>query len=203
VTRTHPRRAILALALCACGGASKARAPEQGHEPGLAATAAPGATSAPAVAKMSGEIRHLERSKDHLRVDKVGSKDGDLAPDGVSDLVYDLDVEGPVEAILLISTDERGEPNGELAADTLVGKETVPEQVAGLGALGKHTAGLGVFERGKLLNESDGHLPPLSPGSHALVVHLSTKDIPKSGAIRVFVRFTDGSLTKGPTQSLR
>ena len=152
---------------------------------------------------MSGEVRHFEKSKDHLKVDKIGPKDGELLPDGIADLVYELDVEGPAEAILLISTDERGEANGELSADTLVGKEPVPEPIAGLGALGKHTAGLGVFEHGKLLNESDGHFPPLSPGPHALVLHVSTKDVPKSGAMRVFVRFTDGSLTKGPTQSLR
>lgn len=191
------------LWLVACGGGRG-----MAREPTAAASGTPDARAELArestpLAKMSGTIKHFEKGKDHLRVDKVGAKDGELEPDGVPDAVFEVDIDGPADAVFLISTDERGESNGELAADTLAGKDPLPAEVAGLGALGKHTAGIGVIEKGKLLSATDGHLPPLAPGPHALALHLSTRDLPKQGAFRVFVRFTDGTLVKGPIQSIR
>ena len=193
---------LFPLVVVACGAASKGPVPEAPSNAGGSGHANPtDSPNGPPIPKMSGNIRNFEKSKENLKVDKVGSKDGELEPDGVADMVYEVDIEGPADGVFVISTDDRGNPNGELAADTLVGKEPLPSEVVGLGAFGKHTAGLGIFEKGKLLNASDGHLPALSPGPHALVVHLSTKDAPKAGALRVFVRFTDGSLAKSATDA--
>ncbi len=152
---------------------------------------------------MSGEIRRFEKAGTHLRVDKVGADDGSLAPDGVMDHVYELDIDGPADGVALASADDRGEPNGEVAADTFTGNDPLPEGTATLGGFGKHTLGVGVFQDGKLLNAADGHLPALPPGRHALLLHVSLKAPPKAGGLRVFVRFTDGSVVKGPAVAFR
>jgi len=152
---------------------------------------------------MSGKILAFERAKEHLRVDKVGAKDGDLAPDGALDHVFEIDVDGPADALFVIATDDAGNANGDFAVDTLVGAEPLPPSVAALGGLGKHTGGLGVFEGGALLSAADGHLPALAPGRHTLHLHLSGKDVPHAGGFRVFARFTDGSVVAGPSVSAR
>jgi hypothetical protein len=152
---------------------------------------------------MSGEVRRFEKASTHTVADKVGPKDGDFEPDGVADAIYDVDLEGPANAFFLLSTDDRGEPNGEATADTLSGVEVLPEAVSALGGLGKHTGGIAVYEKGALKNAPDGHLPPLGAGRHSVVLHISMKDLPRSGSFRLFARFTDGSVVKGPLAPVR
>lgn len=196
-----------ALALSACGGAAAAMAPSAPAGAGEGSPASfggAGGGSAPAArAKMSGEIRRFEKASTHLRADKVGEADGSFEPDGVMDHVFDLDVDGPADGVLLTSTDDQGAPNGELAADTFTGDEALPQEVAGLGGFGKHTLGVGVYEGDRRLNATDGHLPALEPGKHGLMLYVSSRDAPRTGGVRVFVRFTDGSIVKGPVVKLR
>lgn len=193
-------------ALSACGGAAAPMAPAapSGAGDGAVSFGGVGGGSAPPThAKMSGEIRRFEKAPTHLRADKVGEADGSFEPDGVMDHVFDLDIEGPADGVLLTSTDDQGEPNGELAADTFTGKEALPPEVAKLGGFGKHTLGVGVYEGGRRLNASEGHLPALEPGRHGLELYVSSRDAPRAGGVRVFVRFTDGSIVKGPVVKLR
>ncbi len=197
--------ALLALASSACAGAAQAPAAPSsepsGGGGGVGASAS--AREEPATPRMGGEIRHFEKNKDFLRVDRVGEKDGAFTPDGVLDHVYDLELDGPATAIFLTSTDARGESNGEFTADTLVGTDMAPPEVASMAGMGKHTAGIAVFEGGARRNADDGRLLPLKPGRHGLELHVSSKDLPRSGSMRVFVRFSDDSVVKGPHVPLK
>lgn len=185
--------------LFACGGSPRgAPSDVPTAPPSTGAGAGPDTTAEPPVAKMSGKILAFEKAKEHLRVDKVGAKDGAFEPDGIFDHVYEVDLEGPADALFVISTDDQGASNGDFAVDTLVATEALPQEVAALGGLGKHTGGLGVFEGPTLKSAPDGHLPALAPGRHTLHVHLSGKDVPKGGGFRVLARFTDGSVVAGP-----
>lgn len=194
--------ALVLVVLVGCGGSPRGGGPRDTPRATEIDAGAPDAALPPAP-KMSGKILRFEKSKAHLRVDLVGQRDGALEPDGVPDQVYDLELEGPIDAVFLVSTDDEGRPNGEMAADTLVSDEPLPPAVAGLGALGKHTAGIGVAEGGALENDSDGRLPALAPGHHLLALHLSGKDLPKTGGFRVYARFTDGSVVAGPSATSR
>lgn len=194
--------AIVAQGALACGGASKAAAPPPAPE-SSEKDASAGAVDAAPPPVMSGEVRRFERASAHSKADKIGTKDGAFEPDGVADAIYDVDLDGPATALFLVSTDDRGEPNGEATADTLTGADVLPEAISALGGLGKHTGGIAVYEQGSLKNAPDGHLPPLSAGRHALVIHVSMKDLPRSGAFRLFARFTDGSVVKGPLAPVR
>jgi hypothetical protein len=100
------------------------------------------------------------------------------------------------------STDARGEPNGEQTADTIVGLLALPESLSGF-ALGKHTPTLAVLEGGRLLNAKDGSLHALPPGKHDLVVFVGKLEGHVPDGFRVAVRFTDGSVVKGPVAKLR
>ncbi len=200
--------ASLALtSLSACGGAAAAMPPSApsalGEGSPVSFGSAAGGAAPPTRAKMSGEIRRFDKASTHLRADKVGEADGSTEPDGVMDHVFDLDVDGPADGVLLTSTDDQGEPNGELAADTFTGDEALPREVAGLGGFGKHTLGIGVYEGERRLNAPDGHLPAIDPGKHGLTLYVSSRDAPRAGGVRVFVRFTDGSIVKGPVVKLR
>lgn len=196
---------VATTTLTACGGAAAmapASPPSAGQAGGSGGSAGEGRPTEPQV-KMSGEIRRFEKASTHLRVDKVGEADGSLDPDGVMDNVFDLDLNGPADGVLLTSTDDQGELNGELAADTFIGDEPLPHEVTSLGGFGKHTLGVGVYEGERRLNTADGHLPALAPGKHGLTLYVSTRDAPRAGGVRVFVRFTDGSIVKGPVVKLR
>ena len=165
-----------------------------------ASSAAPAASSAaPTTPKLKGTVVSFARSSQSGTVDKVGEKDGSLKPDGVKDVVFDLEYEGaPATAVFVMTTDAEGTLTSEFDADTLVGEQTIPAEIAGILNQGKTTYALGVFEGDKLLNGKDGALAaPLAEGRHKLALHISSKNFPKS-AVKPFVLLTDGTLVKGP-----
>jgi hypothetical protein len=168
------------------------------------ASAAPSAvpTTAPTVSlppPPKGTVVSFALSAQSGKVDKIGGKDGNFKPDGVKDTVFDLEYEGMAKAIFVMTTDAEGQLTSEFDADTRVGDEAIPKDLAGIMNLGKNTAGLGVFENGKLVNAKDGGLGKdgLADGKHKLTLHVSVKDFPKS-AVRVFVLNQEDRVVKGP-----
>ena len=75
----------------------------------------------------------------------------------MNDLAFALSTDGPIKAILLVAVDGTGRSSGRYQADTLIGDQEVPKEVAI--RWGANTAGLGVAERGALVNTPDGAIP--------------------------------------------
>lgn len=143
----------------------------------------------------------LEKAPDSGQVDKVGETDGALKSDGVNDLAFALSTDGPVKAIFLVAVDANGRSNGRYQADTLIGDEEVPKDVAI--KWGANTAGLGVSEHGNLVNTPDGSIPALPPGPHSIVLYIAPAKVLTPGTrLRVFVQRTDGTVDAGATIAL-
>jgi hypothetical protein len=169
---------VVGLSACA-GGTLPAEAPSPAATGGTA-----GAT--------------LGKAPDSGKVDRVGTADGSLAPDGTNDLSFTSDVDGAVAALFLLSVDESGAPTGQYQADTLVGQTESPKE---LGAKpGSGTSGLGVVEGEKMLNAADGSLSELGPGMHRLVLYVApSPGLPPGTRLRVYVQRPDKTLIAGAT----
>jgi hypothetical protein len=160
---------------------------------GAAPSASASASAGPAAPKAS--FVSAARAPTSGKVDKVGERDGDFKPDKVKDLVIDVEYDGPAVAFYLASTDKEGTPTGDFEADTLVGNQEFPPEIAPTLNGGKYTAGIAVFEGEKLLNAKDGSLPALPEGKHKLALHVSSKNAP-TGALRIFASLADKSVVK-------
>jgi len=163
--------------------------------PSASASAAPEPSASAAPAPPKGKINAFARASTSGTVDKVGAKDGNFKPDGAKDVVFDLDYEGAATAIFVMTSDKDGALTSELDADTIVGEQAIPKEIAGVLSAGKNTYGLAVYEGDKLMNGKDGSLTPLAEGKHKLALHLSPKEFPKS-AVVAFVLLPDGGLVK-------
>ncbi len=169
------------LVLAACGG-----------------EAVPASPASPGAAPRLTSAMTLERSPDSGQVDRVGADDGALHADGVKDLSFVTQVDGPIAAVFLVSVDEQGKPTGQYQADTLVGDQPGPPDLGG--RTGGTTSGIGVVEGGKLLNAKDGSLPPLGAGPHHLTLYVAESATLKSGTkLRVYFQRPDRSLVAGGT----
>jgi hypothetical protein len=181
---------VLTVFLTACSGAASTEGapPAAPVNDPIATPPAPAGTAAPS----------LEKAPDSGKVDRIGAADGSLKPDGVNDLSFVAEVDGPVAAIYLVSVDEKGTPNGQYQADTLVGQAETPKE---LGAKpGSGTSGLGVAEGERLLNAADGSLPEVGPGKHKLTLYVATSSALQSGArLRLYVQRPDKTLLAGAT----
>jgi hypothetical protein len=162
------------------------------------AAAVPPATAASAAAVTGTTFATLEKSPDSGTVDRVGPDDGALRPDGVKDVSFVTQVDGPIAAVFLVSVDEQGGPNGQYQADTLVGDVTGPTEIGA--KPGSGTSGLGVAEGDKMLNAKDGSLPALGAGPHRLTLYVAASATLKPGTkLRVYLQRPDKSLISGAT----
>lgn len=158
---------------------------------------APPAAAAPASVAITSALT-LERSPDSGQVDRVGADDGSLHPDGVKDLAFVAQVDGPVNAVFLVSVDDQGKATGQYQADTLVGDQPSPPDLGS--RTGGTTSGIGVVEGGKLLNAKDGSLAPLGAGAHRLTLYVAESATLKPGTkLRVYFQRPDHTLVAGGT----
>jgi len=156
------------------------------------------ASSGVEVHSSGASIISLQISPDSLRVDKVGGRDGYIYPDGLLDLAFNVEVTGPISAFFLLSTDERGEPNGFFRTNTMVATEEAPKEFGGTLELGRMTPGLGVFENGKPINRDNGSIN-IGPGRHSLVFYTANPGSLSSGRhLRLYGVLADKSVIKGP-----
>ena len=168
-----------ALVLAACGG-----------------EAVPASPASPGAAPRLTSAMTLERSPDSGQVDRVGADDGALHADGVKDLSFVTQVDGPIAAVFLVSVDEQGRPTGQYQADTLVGDELGPPELGG--KPGSGTSGIGVAEGDKLLNTKDGSLGVLAAGAHRLTLYVAESATLKSARkLRIYVQRADRSVVAG------
>jgi hypothetical protein len=165
---------------------------------GEAATASPPSVPSAPTSVVGTTGATLEKSPDSGQVDRVGPDDGALRPDGVKDLAFVTQVEGPVAAIFLASVDDKGAATGQYIADTLVGDQQGPKELTG--RPGGTTSGIGVFENDKMLNGPDGQLAGLGSGSHRLTLYVAATATLKAGTkLRVYLQRPDKSLVPGAT----
>ncbi len=137
-------------------------------------------------------------SNENLNVDKVGLRDGLMKPDGARDLAFTAVVEGPFEAIFIISTNAKGEPGYGLRADTLVSNEEVPVELGGVIDTGKMTVGVAALENGKYLNAESGSVR-VGPGTRNLTLYVpNTATLHAGSFVRMYLRIPGGTLLAGP-----
>lgn len=137
-------------------------------------------------------------SNENLNVDKVGLRDGFLKPDGNRDLAFTASIDGPFEALFIVSANAKGEPGYGLRADTLTGSEEIPTELGGVIDTGKMTVGIGVVEGGKFINGESGSAHGGS-GIHNLTCYVPNTATLKAGSfVRLYVRTPGGALLPGP-----
>lgn len=167
-----------------------------------ASSAAPAPAAPPAPPPAKGKFNSGVLGAKSGQVDKVGTKDGAFTPDGVKDVIFEVELDGPATAIAVQSVDDKGEPNGMFSADTYVGAQPIPPEVTSTLKPGKATAGVVIYENDKIVNKKDGSIAPFAAGTHKLTVHLSVKDLPK-GNYRVLAVFDDYSTAQTPTIAVK
>lgn len=176
---------LTALAAASCAEA----APAQGATTGSKTTA---------VAAGSTKIVSFSVSNENLNVDKVGLRDGFMKPDGNRDLAFSASIDGPFEALFIVSTNAKGEPGYGLRADTLTGADEIPTELGGVIDTGKMTVGIGVVEHGKFINGESGSAHGGS-GLHSLTCYVPNTATLRAGSfVRLYVRVPGGALLPGP-----
>jgi hypothetical protein len=189
----------------ACGGAAPpAKSGADGTSGTASATSASSSSGSNDVAGEGGVVRSLKVAPESMKVDKVGGSDGALKPDSAPDIVLDADVEGPVAAVFLISTDAKGDANGEYQADTVTGLHDLPKDFPIAVRAGMLTGGIGVWEGERMLNQTSGWLEPIGPGLHHLKLYVSSTGVlqPGSSHVRLYVMRPDKSVSRGPVADL-
>jgi hypothetical protein len=157
----------------------------------------PAAASPEAAAGKDAKVVDVKLAPDAFQVDKIGGGDGSIEPNGVPDAVFQATIEGPALGLILIAKDEHGAPCAQW--DSLTGKDTLP---AGAGLYSTHgdtTAGIAVFEGGVQKTRTDGSLPPIAAGRHALVLYAEIRDVPQMKSVELLLQRLDGSIARGVT----
>lgn len=166
---------VAALTLLACSS----NPPAQGGTTVAKTSAAPVAAT---------RITAFAVSNENLNVDKVGMRDGFMKPDGARDLAFTATIDGPFEALFVVSANAKGEPGYGLRADTLVANEEIPLELGGVIDTGKMTMGIGVVEGGKFINGESGSARG-GPGVHSLTLYIpNTATLQAGSFVRLYVR---------------
>ncbi len=136
---------------------------------------------------------------ENLMVDRIAMRDGGLNPDGNRDHVFRATVEGPADALFLITTSEKGDPIYGFRADTIVGHEELPSELGSVVDVGRLTVWIAVVEGGKFINAEGGTLGNLPAGTHQLKLYVpNTGNLTPGHSLRLFARAPNGGLAAGP-----
>lgn len=137
-------------------------------------------------------------SNENLNVDRVSMRDGLLRPDGVRDLAFSAQIDGPFEALFVVSTNRKGEPVYGLLADTLSAREPLPSELGTVADTGRMTVGIGVVENGRFINGESGSAHGTS-GVHTLKLYVpNPATLQPSSFVRLYLRSEEGVLVAGP-----
>jgi hypothetical protein len=157
-----------------------------------------GGTKTSVAAASSTKVLAFAVSNENLNVDKVGLRDGFMKPDGNRDLAFTASIDGPFEALFVVSSNAKGEPGYGLRADTLTGAEEIPPELGGVIDTGKMTVGIGVVEGGKFINGESGSAHG-GPGLHTLTLYVPNTATLQGGTfVRLYVKLPGGTLLPGP-----
>ena len=190
------KRALLFLALLAVLPACKSSSAPAGgaEEPKVGEKPKPATET---TAKVTGLTVDVE----NLNVDKISMKDGNIHADGNRDHVFTATVEGPLDALFLVTVDEKGAPVHGFRADTVTGHAELPQELAAAGQIdvGRMTVWIAVVENNKFVNEDNGSVN-LAPGPHALRLYVpNTGTLRPHSHLRLYGRAPNGAIVGGPT----
>lgn len=136
---------------------------------------------------------------ENLNVDKIAMRDGGIRPDGNRDLVFRATVEGPADALYLVTTNEKGEPHYGFRADTIVGHEELPSELGSVVDVGRLTVWIAVVEDNHFINGEGGTLGNLPSGPHQLKLYVpNTGNLTPGSHLRLYARAPNGGLAPGP-----
>jgi hypothetical protein len=136
---------------------------------------------------------------ENLNVDKISMRDGGINPDGNRDLVFRATVEGPADALYIVTTDAKGDPHYGFRADTIVGHEEIPAELGSVVDVGRLTVWIAVVENGHFINAEGGTLGLLKEGPHQLKLYVpNTGNLRPGSHVRLYARAPNGGLAKGP-----
>lgn len=137
------------------------------------------------------KIVAFKRAADFGKADKMGMKDGELKADGKPDASFEVEIDGAAAAFFVYASDAAGEPTGQFQADSLVGTQSMPNELAKKIA-GKNTSGLVVYEGDKRITSDDGSLKEISGGAHKLTVYVPNSPALAPGkAVRLLLQMPD------------
>jgi hypothetical protein len=136
---------------------------------------------------------------ENLNVDKIAMRDGGIRPDGNRDLVFRATVEGPADALYIITVNEKGDPHYGFRADTVIGHEELPSELGSVVDVGRLTVWIAVVENGHFINGEGGTLGNLPSGPHQLKLYVpNTGNLTPGSHLRLYARAPNGGLAKGP-----
>jgi hypothetical protein len=183
---------IAVLALGACGPSQPNAAPAE--TPSRKASRSP-APPPPESTKVTAFAVDIE----NLNVDKIAMRDGGIRPDGNRDLVFRATVEGPADALYLVTTSDKGEPHYGFRADTIIGHEELPTELGSVVDVGRLTVWIAVVENNRFINGDGGTLGSLSAGPHQLKLYVPNPGNLQPGShLRLYARAPNGGLAAGP-----
>jgi len=135
--------------------------------------------------------------------DRVPRGDGPVKPDGTKDFAFRVRVAGEVAAIVVMSSDIKGNPVGGEVWDTYRGETKLPEKVAKQLKYdtGKWTWTLGVFDASDRLVNPEGELPQgTSFHDETLTIYLGDGGFFTSGyTVTIMVVRPDGTIDRATT----
>ena len=153
----------------------------------------------PPVPPDSTKVTAFSVDVENLNVDKIAMRDGGIRPDGNRDLVFRATVDGPADALYIVTTNEKGDPHYGFRADTIAGHEELPSELGSVVDIGRLTVWIAVVENGKFINTDGGALGDLPAGSHQLKLYVpNTGNLQPGAHLRLYARAPNGGLAKGP-----
>jgi hypothetical protein len=156
----------------------------------------------PPVPPDSTKVTAFSVDIENLNVDKIAMRDGGIQPDGNRDHVFRATVDGPADALYIVTTSDKGDPHYGFRADTIVGHEELPSELGNVVDIGKLTVWIAVVENGKFINSEGGTLGNLPPGPHQLKLYVpNTGNLTPGSHLRLYARAPNGGLAKGPVIS--
>lgn len=151
------------------------------------------------VATGSTKVTAFAVDIENLNVDKIAMRDGGIRPDGNRDLVFRATLEGPADALYLVTTSQKGEPHYGFRADTISGHEELPSELGNVVDVGRLTVWIAVVEDGRFINGDGGALGVLKEGTHVLKLYVPNPGNLEPGAfLRLYARAPNGGITGGP-----
>jgi hypothetical protein len=138
---------------------------------------------------------------ENLNVDKISMKDGNIHADGNRDHVFTATVEGPMDALFIVTVDEKGAPIHGFRADTVSGHAELPQELSAAGQVdvGRLTVWIAVVENNKFINEDSGRVD-LAAGPHVLKLYVpNTGTLRPNSHLRLYGRAPNGAIVGGPT----
>lgn len=136
--------------------------------------------------------------------DRVAPGDAALVPDGTCDAAFDIDIDGRVRALAVLSTDAAGNPSGGQQWDTFVGDTPIPAALGTGFPYGAWTWTLGVWSWDWPTTDAEGTLVDAGDiWPRSLRLQVANADaVTPGGHYRVVAELFDGTLVHSDPVSI-